>query len=244
MKKKWQRRTEIFIHSAKIFKSNIITNKLSLGEICNMCLLTVIICDILPISEIHTLNVTIYDQCLLCQQNTRYIFMWIRWKELHSYDNNHLIIRKQYNNTASTIEKIAVQNRRDIGRQHLTNFREAENIRKKSKESAKTSASFTANPFRFTKSLLEGEKSGKPDCSMEASHLQQTQSNKQRDNPLGGCSRINPVSEPEMETSEPTWNEIKEIVGKARSRSAPGPYKVYNICLMLRRRVSTLSRVF
>ena len=158
MKKKWQRRTEIFIHSAKIFKSNIITNKLSLGEICNMCLLTVIIYDILPISEIHTLNVTIYDQCLLCQQNTRYIFMWIRWKEPHSYDNNHLIIRKQYNNTASTIEKIAVQNRRDIGRQHLTNFREAENIRKKSKESAKTSASFTANPFRFTKSLLEGEK--------------------------------------------------------------------------------------
>ena len=100
---------------------------------------------------------------------------------------------KQYNNTASNIEKIGLQ------RQHLTNLREAENLTEKSKEREKTSASFTAIPFSFAKSLLEG----KPTCSKEDSHLQQTHSNKQRDiqkSPFGWCSCIKPVSEPEMET--------------------------------------------
>ena len=82
--------------------------------------------------------------------------------------------------------------------------------------------------------LLEGEKSDKPDCSMEdiESHLQQTHIDRQRDNPLGECPRIEPVSAPEMEmeTTEPTWKEVKEIVKKARSGSAPGPNRIpYNV---------------
>ena len=76
------------------------------------------------------------------------------------------VLRKRYNKTTSNIEKIGLQHLRDIERQHLTNLRKAENLRKKRKAIAKTRASFTANPFRFTKSLLE--KSGKPDCSMES----------------------------------------------------------------------------
>ena len=50
-----------------------------------------------------------------------------------------------------------------------------------------------------------------------------------------------------METTEPTWKEVKEIVKKARSGSAPGPngipYKVYKVCPLLLRRLWTLSRV-
>ena len=105
------------------------------------------------------------------------------------------VLRKRYNKTTSNIGKSGLQHLRD--RQHLTNPMKAENMRKKRKARAKTRASFTANPFRFTKSLLKGEKSGKPDCSIEdiESHLQQTHSNR----PLGECPRIEPVSAPEME---------------------------------------------
>ena len=45
-----------------------------------------------------------------------------------------------------------------------------------------------------------------------ASHLQQTHGDGQRDIPLGECTRIEPVSAPEMEmeTLEPTWKVMKE----------------------------------
>ena len=110
------------------------------------------------------------------------------------------VLRKRYNKTTSNIGKSGLQHLRDIERQHLTNPMKAENMRKKRKARAKTRASFTANPFRFTKSLLKGEKSDKPDCSMEdmESHLQQTHSNRQIDNPLGECPRIESVRAPEM----------------------------------------------
>ena len=68
------------------------------------------------------------------------------------------------------------------------------------------------------------------------SHLQQTHNDRQKDNPLGECPRIEPVSAPEMEmeTTEPTCKEMKEIVKQARSGSAPGPnwipYTVYKMC--------------
>ena len=44
------------------------------------------------------------------------------------------------------------------------------------------------------------------------SHLQQTHGDGQRDIPLGECTRIEPVSAPEMEmeTLEPTWKVMKE----------------------------------
>ena len=124
------------------------------------------------------------------------------------------VLRKQYNKTTSNIEKIGLQHLRDKERQHLTNITKAENIRKKRRATSKMRSPFTANPFRFTKSLLEEEKLGKPDCSMEdiASHLQQTHGDGQRDIPLGECTRIEPVSAPEMEmeTLEPTWKVMKE----------------------------------
>ena len=81
------------------------------------------------------------------------------------------------------------------------------------------------------------------------SHLQQTYIERRRDNRLGEWSRIEHVnvSQMEMQTSEPTWKEVKEIVKKERSGSAPGPngipYRVYIICPLLLRRLWTLSRV-
>ena len=110
-----------------------------------------------------------------------------RQRQIKEIQQQLRVLRKRYNKTTSNTEKSGLQHLRDIERQHLTNLTKEENIRKKRKANAKTRASFTANPFRFTKSLLKGEKSGKPDCSMEdiESHLQQTHSDRQRDNPLG-----------------------------------------------------------
>lgn len=47
--------------------------------------------------------------------------------------------------------------------------------------------------------------------------------------------------EEEIDTSEPTWSEVKDIVQKARSVAPPGPsvipYKVFKRCPMLLRRL-------
>ena len=53
---------------------------------------------------------------------------------------------RRFDNSLKFSESATTRQHRDIERQHLTNFRKAENLRKKRKARAKTRASFTANP--------------------------------------------------------------------------------------------------
>ncbi|XP_026059304.1 uncharacterized protein LOC113043970 [Carassius auratus] len=59
-------------------------------------------------------------------------------------------------------------------------------------------------------------------------------------------SRTAETPEEGLDTSEPTWREVQDIVQKARSASAPGPngipYKVYKRCPMILRRLWKLLR--
>ena len=66
-------------------------------------------------------------------------------------------------------------------------------------------------------------------------YLHETHSDPLRDEPLGQCPNELKVDPPEalMDVSEPTWQELKEVVEKARSGSAPGPNIVYKRCPML-----------
>ena len=60
-----------------------------------------------------------------------------------------------------------------------------------------------------------------------------THSDSNREDVLGDCDRIEPVNAPEkqLDVSEPSFGEVKGVVKKARTASAPGhnaiPYKVY-----------------
>ncbi|XP_052268662.1 uncharacterized protein LOC127870041 [Dreissena polymorpha] len=159
-------------------------------------------------------------------------------------------LRKSYQK-ANIEERPGLQQLRDELRQKLTDLRKAEQLRDKRKKRAKRRAEFIANPYKFSKGLLDKEKSGKLESSMEEiqQHLKDTHSDPARDNPLGSCPRIEPVPEPTipLNIKEPTMKEVSDVVKKARSGSAPGPngipYKVYKMCPMLLRRLWTLLKV-
>ena len=173
-----------------------------------------------------------------------------RERQIKAIRNNLRSLKKQYR-SATEFQRLGLQQVRDMERERLMNLRKAESLRRKRKDNARTRAAFTANPFKFTKGLLDGEKSGKLECSKAEieKHLEDTHNDSNRDNPLGQCPRIVPEDLPEfaMDTSEPTWKEVKDVVTKARSGSAPGPsgipYKVYKMCPKLLRRLWSLIRV-
>ena len=106
------------------------------------------------------------------------------------------------------------------------------------------------NPFKFTKSLLSDERSGTLESPREEveEHLFRTHSDPDRNTPLGECSRIEQVNQPEVpfDLKEPSLKEVQDIVKKARAGSAPGPsgttYSVYKNCPMLLRRLWRLMR--
>ena len=80
-------------------------------------------------------------------------------------------------------------------------------------------------------------------------YIKDTHSDPFRNDPLGNCPRIEPVSEltAPLNVMEPTLKEITEVVNKARTGSALGPngspYKVYNMCSKLLRRLCNLLKV-
>ena len=71
-------------------------------------------------------------------------------------------------------------------------------------------------------------------------YLKDTHSDPFRNDPIGNCPRTEPVSEPTtpLDVKEASFNEITEVVNKARIGSAPGthgiPYKVYKMCPKLK----------
>ena len=106
------------------------------------------------------------------------------------------------------------------------------------------------DPYKFTKTLLGEERSGRLASSQEdiENYLKRTHTDEQRETPLGDCPRVLPEKQPEVafELKEPTWKEVQDIVKKARAGSAPGPsgvsYKVYKKCPKLLRRFWLLIR--
>ncbi|XP_053395771.1 uncharacterized protein LOC128555950 [Mercenaria mercenaria] len=152
---------------------------------------------------------------------------------------------------ASEEERIGLQGLRDIQRSQLLSLRRAEAANKRRKLKVRKRAAFVANPFKFSKSLFDKEKSGKLESSIEEvqQYLRDTHSDPQREEPLGDC----PITEAEtppttpLDIKEPTFQEVKDVVRKARAGSAPGPngipYKVYKMCPYLLRRLWSLLRV-
>ncbi|XP_052245600.1 uncharacterized protein LOC127854577 [Dreissena polymorpha] len=159
-------------------------------------------------------------------------------------------LRKAYRN-AKDEEKLGLQELRDLQRKQLRELRKAETARKNRRKRAQQRTSFIANPYKFSKKLLDKEKSGILNSSMEEiqTHLRDTHSDTRRDDPLGPCAHIMPEPAPTiaLDSKEPTLAEVKDVVKKARAGSAPGPngipYKVYKMCPRLLRRLWRLIKV-
>ena len=129
-------------------------------------------------------------------------------------------LRKRYM-SATEGEKLGLQHLREIQRDRLINLRKAEGFRRRRKARDRTRAAFTSNPYRFSKTLLGGEKSGRLECSKEdiEQYLAEVHSDPRREEQLGVSPRICPEDPPTLllDMKEPTWREIQEVVRKARS---------------------------
>lgn len=126
----------------------------------------------------------------------------------------------------------------------------AERLRRKRRERTRKRAAFIANPYRFTKTLLGEERGGSLQSSEEevVKYLKDVHSDPSREHPLGDCDRISAADPPKfpLNMKEPSLQEVRDVVKKARAGSAPGPsgipYKVYKRCPKLLRRLWLLLR--
>ena len=159
-------------------------------------------------------------------------------------------VTKQYSR-ANEEEKEGLNELRSILRERRNNLQRAERIRKARRERGKKRAMFVANPYKFTKATLDGTKAGSVKSTKEEveKHLSETHSDERQWEHLGNCDRIENVQEPEipMNTKEPSWKEVSDVVKKARSASSPGPngipYKVYKKCPKILKHLWRLLKV-
>jgi hypothetical protein len=154
-------------------------------------------------------------------------------------------------NRASEGEKQGLEALREGLRAKLKSLKKAERLRKQRAERRKTRSNFFKNPFKFVGELLGKPKSGRLnstkeeiDASIKASH-----EDPQRDVPLGDSPDIRPVPAPihPFDMKEIQLKEVKDVIRKARSGSAPGPsgltYKIYKNCPLLTIRLWKLIKV-
>ncbi|KAL7836371.1 hypothetical protein AOLI_G00276550 [Acnodon oligacanthus] len=106
--------------------------------------------------------------------------------------------------------------------------------------------------IRFTKDLLGQKRSGKLASSQEEidQHLAKTYNDPGRELELVECNILIDPPEPEVQfdLTELQLKEVREVVHKARARSAPGPsctsYKVYKNCPKLLLHLWKTLRIF
>ncbi|KAJ8361990.1 hypothetical protein AAFF_G00407370 [Aldrovandia affinis] len=135
-------------------------------------------------------------------------------------------------------------------RSSLANLRRAERIRRWRKRK-KERSSFFRNPFRHARGLLEEKTSGTLDVSKEdlEEHIRAQYSDPARNNPLGSPGYVPRPTEPSalFDTSPPKLSEVRQVIQRARSASAPGPngipYKLYKNCPRVLKLLWTLMRV-
>ena len=98
------------------------------------------------------------------------------------------LFRRRYHDSSPT-ERVGLTQLRATLRSQLTSLRKSENTRRKTRERAKKGAAFTANPYKFARSLLDKERSGKLETPLEEveKYLHVTHSDPHREDALGDC---------------------------------------------------------
>lgn len=162
---------------------------------------------------------------------------------IHNIRQEIKTLKRQYRQSGKE-EHIGLAHLMSILRKKIRILRRAKWHRRHRRERARKRAAFIANPFKFTKELLGQKRSSKLVCSQEEidQHLKETYSGPVREQELGECSTLKdpPGPSEQFNMSELQLKEVREVVGKARASSVPGPsgtsYKVYKNCpkLLLR----------
>ena len=151
---------------------------------------------------------------------------------------------------AEELERPGLRQLRKELRSRLIILRRAEKLKNKQREKKKARESFFSNPFRFVSDLLGKPKSGR--LESKQSEVEESIKNGHSDplkaEPLGECPlSLHPVEQKvPFREGDIKLEEVKEIVMRARSASAPGPsgitYRVYKYCPRLLRRLWRLIR--
>ncbi|KAJ8351716.1 hypothetical protein SKAU_G00231920 [Synaphobranchus kaupii] len=121
-------------------------------------------------------------------------------------------------------------------KQKLACMRRVERIRKRRKRKEKERSSFLRNPFRHARQLLEEKQSGRLEATKEVEHIRGQYSDPVEKTPLGTSGYVPrpPPPTTQFDSSPPRLSEVRAVVKKARSASAPGPngipYKLYKNC--------------
>ncbi|XP_052233232.1 uncharacterized protein LOC127846096 [Dreissena polymorpha] len=144
---------------------------------------------------------------------------------------------------------MSVKKQVNLKRLHDHTGREAEQTRQRKRERQRTR--FIQNPYQFLEDILDKERSGTVESSMEdiEQHLRNVNSDPSREVPLGDCSRLESEDLPEthLDTKEPSLSEVQHLVKKARTGSAPGPngipFRVYKMCPGVLQKLWSLLKV-
>ncbi|XP_076086893.1 uncharacterized protein LOC143057470 [Mytilus galloprovincialis] len=128
---------------------------------------------------------------------------------------------------AEEIERIEPTQLRKETREKLKTLTRVETHRRDRKKKAKERATFTANPFQYMKRLFGARGSGKLENSREEveEHLSKTHSDERRGEDLEECEKLLTPEEPkeQFDESDLKFQEVQDVVRKARAGSAPGP---------------------
>ncbi|KAL7834877.1 hypothetical protein SRHO_G00291350 [Serrasalmus rhombeus] len=162
-----------------------------------------------------------------------------RQQEIERLVKERRQLKKQWKK-ANEVERLGLKALQSDIKQRLATLRRAEHLRRQRRKKERARVSFYKNPFKLTKSLFVQEKSGTLKAPLKdiEEFLKNTYSeadtpSNQRHEPVTVPADMPPLHPPmhEMDTSTPTWNEVVNIVKRARTASAPGPngipYRLY-----------------
>ena len=173
-----------------------------------------------------------------------------RQREIGDIRRELRLLRTAYLNSREEERQGLAELRQDL-RRRLLSLKAAERKRKKRAESRRTRSRFFKDPFGYIGEILGKPKSGKLCCTKEEmdKSIREDHSDRYRDVPLGDGPGIRPTPQPAhpFELGEIRLAEVKEVITKSRSKSAPGSngisYKVYKRCPLLTRRLWKLIKV-
>ena len=146
-------------------------------------------------------------------------------------------LKEEYGAAGQEEDKKEINQRQSEVRRALMNERKAENVRKQRKKKQRRISQFTKNPYSEAKKILNDKVEGTLEDEKETveQFLDKTHRDDRKDEDLV-MEEMYQFPEPQVqfEMKEPTLQEIKELVKRTRTKSAPGPngvpYKLYKYC--------------
>lgn len=159
------------------------------------------------------------------------------------------ILNKQFK-VSPPAEREGIKDLTSKLRDQMCKLRRAEYLRQQRRKKEKRQRQFVKDPHSFTRTLLGQQKSGTLSNSKSEVEeiLRDAHSDPCRNRGLGQNHNVRKPGKSSIELKEPTWQEMQDIIRKAKASVAPGPssipYKVYKQCPKLKRLWKILSKIW